>query len=89
MKTQHTRTVQIVTFSVTCDLCGAALAMAGRKALHNAGWTLSEQQDRCPDCNHGLEQEAARKKIDEALAAYVAALEADAVPLIRGRICTE
>lgn len=88
MKVQHTRTIQIVTYTVTCDHCGTKTPAMGRDALHGAGWTIG-QQDTCPDCHFGMEQEMVRREIDEATAAYATALQRDEVPLIAGRIYRE
>lgn len=60
MRTQHTRTVEIVTYTVRCDHCGAQPPTSGRDALHGAGWTLGDE-DVCQDCRRGLEQEAAHR----------------------------
>ena len=85
MRTQHARTVEIITYTVRCDHCGAQSPASGRDALHGAGWTLGDE-DVCPDCRRGLEQEAARRIVDAAVARYVEALERDEVPLVHGRI---
>lgn len=85
MRKRHSRTVEIVTFTVTCDLCGTVTPAMGRDALHNAGWTLGTQ-DTCPDCHDGLEQEHQRRAREEATARYVASLERAEVPLIHGRV---
>lgn len=88
MRTQHTRTVEIVTYTVRCDHCGAQPPTSGRDALHGAGWTLGDE-DVCQDCRRGLEQEAARREREAAVARYVEALERDEVPLVHGRIYGE
>lgn len=88
MKVTHTRTVEIVTFTVTCDHCGTTTRAMGRDALHSAGWTIGAS-DTCPDCHFGMEQEAYRREADAATAAYIATLERDEVPLVHGRIYAE
>lgn len=88
MRKRHVRTVEIVTWDVTCDLCSARPPVSGRDALHGAGWTLGDE-DVCPDCRRGLEQEAARRMVDAAVARYVEALERDEVPLVHGRIYSD
>lgn len=88
-KVRHVRTVEIVTFTVTCDHCGEAPPTSGRDALHRAGWTLGASEDVCPDCRHGIEQEEARQAADAALARFVAELERGDVPLVHGRVYAE
>lgn len=86
MKVRHVRTVEIVTFTVTCDYCGAQPPTSGRDALHHAGWTLGADRDVCPDCRRGIELEAERREVERALADYIARIEAGDPPLVHGRI---
>lgn len=86
MKTRHVRTVQIATYTVTCDHCGVSPPTSGRDALHTAGWTLGASEDICPDCHAGLEREALRRETERAFAAYIESVERGTVPLVHGRM---
>lgn len=86
MKKRHSRTVEIVTFTVTCDVCGCVTLPCGRDALRSAGWVLGESQDVCPDCARGIAEESERRAAEKATARYIEALERGDVPLIHGRI---